>query len=141
MIHDSRFKNKKSFGFTMIELLVVATIIIVLSAIGLVSYRTANIKARDGKRKGDLEQVRSALELYRSDEGTYPAHSPASNANYLLMITDLKSSPGGNSYLSADIDDPVNSDPNVYTYTSDGSTYQVCATLEVDDSSYCLNSP
>jgi type II secretory pathway pseudopilin PulG len=32
-----------------------------------------NRNARDAKRRGDIEQIRSALELYRSDYGYYPA--------------------------------------------------------------------
>ncbi|MCL4208570.1 hypothetical protein KJZ63_02975, partial [Patescibacteria group bacterium] len=55
------------FGFTMIELLVVTTIIIILTSIGLVSYTSANRSARNGKRKADMEMVRQALVLYRTD--------------------------------------------------------------------------
>ncbi|PJC43527.1 MAG: hypothetical protein CO039_03740, partial [Candidatus Pacebacteria bacterium CG_4_9_14_0_2_um_filter_34_50] len=65
-------KNKKK-GFTLIELLVVATIITILSAIGLVSFVNAGQGARDAKRKADLETVRQALVLRRSDLGNYPS--------------------------------------------------------------------
>ncbi|NCS87105.1 MAG: prepilin-type N-terminal cleavage/methylation domain-containing protein, partial [Candidatus Pacebacteria bacterium] len=65
-------KNKKK-GFTLIELLVVATIITILSAIGLVSFVNAGKGARDAKRKADLETVRQALVLRRSDLGNYPS--------------------------------------------------------------------
>ncbi len=59
-------------GFTLIEILVAATIVSVLSAIGMVSYASVNKRSRDAKRVSDLEQVRSALELYRADNGVYP---------------------------------------------------------------------
>ena len=72
MIVSMRLKIKSILGFTMIELLVAATILSILAAIGLVSFNSANVRARDGKRKADLEQARSALELYRSDVGYYP---------------------------------------------------------------------
>ena len=59
-------------GFTLIELLVAMAIMIVIMAAALVSYTGTRKTARDAKRKSDLESIRSALELYRSDNGGYP---------------------------------------------------------------------
>ena len=79
-------------GFTLIELLIVIAIIGILSAIVLVSLNIAQIKARDSKRTGDLEQVTKALELYRSDNGVYPSHGGTqygcTSANCLSVLTD-----------------------------------------------------
>jgi len=123
-----------SLGFTMIELLVAATILAVISGIALVSFSSANIRVRDGKRKGDLEQVRSALELYRSDIGSYPTDA---------LWTDMVTTVSGAGYLSSTtVDDPKNTDSYVYTYvSSDGKTYTVCAYLESTSAAYCLNNP
>lgn len=60
-------------GFTLIEILIAVAIIGILTAIGIVSYASVNKRARDAKRFGDIEQIRSALEMYRSDIGYYPA--------------------------------------------------------------------
>lgn len=130
----SRFLS--SLGFTMIELLVAATILAVISGIALVSFTSANVRVRDGKRKGDLEQARSALELYRSDVGTYP------NGSWDTMVTTISTA----GYLSSTtIRDPKNINPYVYQYTYDANTktYQVCAYLESTSTpgSYCLQSP
>lgn len=62
-------------GFTLIEILVASTIIIVVSAIGLVSYAGAQVGARDATRKQDLENVRTVLLLYRTENGFYPIAS------------------------------------------------------------------
>lgn len=70
-----RLKNscgKYNFGFTLVELLVVITILGVLSTIGLVAFSSAQIRSRDTQRKSNLKQVASALELYFSDYGAYP---------------------------------------------------------------------
>lgn len=64
--------NKKRPAFTLIEVLVATTIIAVLTAIGVVSYASANRNSRDAKRLADVEQIRSALEMYRADCGSYP---------------------------------------------------------------------
>jgi prepilin-type N-terminal cleavage/methylation domain-containing protein len=127
-------------GFTMIELLVAATILAVLSAIGLVSFSSANIRARDGKRKADLESARSALELYRSDIGYYPKNMSLSSASWDSVITTISSA----GYLSStSLQDPKNTGSYVYQFSSNaaGTTYQVCAYLETTDASYCLDNP
>lgn len=59
-------------GFTLIELLVVISIMAILSSIAVVSYRGVTAKARDSQRMRDLETIKQALELYRSDIHTYP---------------------------------------------------------------------
>jgi general secretion pathway protein G len=64
---------RKLFGFTLLELLVVMAIIGILAAIGIASYGTVQSKARDARRKSDLENVARALEMYRNDVGSYPA--------------------------------------------------------------------
>jgi general secretion pathway protein G len=123
----------KQKGFTLIEILVSATIIAVLTAIGLVSFSIANRNARDAKRKADLEQVRAALEIYRSDNTSYPA-----SANFDTMIGVIASYT-----TSANVADPKGTAPYVYRYTQAGSgaSYTLCATLENTGTDYCLNSP
>ncbi len=70
--HEHEEKNKNNTGFTLIELLVVISIIGLLASVVLVSLNKTRIKARDTKRVADLKQVRTALELYASDNGHYP---------------------------------------------------------------------
>lgn len=65
----------KKHGFSLIEILVVVTIIGVLMGVGFVSYSSVNKSSRDARRKADLEQIRAALEMYRSDVGTYPVNT------------------------------------------------------------------
>lgn len=51
-------------GFTLVELLVVTSIIAVLSTIGITTYQEIQSKARDSVRKQDLNTLAIALELY-----------------------------------------------------------------------------
>lgn len=60
-------------GFTLFELLVSISIIAILTVIAMVSYSSAQKKARDAKRIQDVDAVGKALESYYSDENEYPA--------------------------------------------------------------------
>ncbi len=64
--------DKPKTGYTMIELLVVITIILILGAMGFIAYAYASGNGRDSRRKSDIEQLRSAMEFYRTDAGYYP---------------------------------------------------------------------
>ncbi len=64
-------KIRSSRGFTLVELLVVIAIISILATLLLLQLGVARAKARDAKRIADVNQVRSALELYFDDNGSY----------------------------------------------------------------------
>ena len=59
-------------GFTLVELLVVISIISLLASVGAGAFLTSQIKGRDSRRKQDLGQVAKALELYYNDYNRYP---------------------------------------------------------------------
>jgi len=64
--------NLKNKGFTIIELLVVVAIIGILTAVVLFSLNSSQAKGRDAKRDRDVHEIRSALDLYVTDTGSYP---------------------------------------------------------------------
>ena len=126
-------------GFTLIELLVVATIIIVLTTIGLVSYRTVARNSRDAKRKSDLETVRQAAIMYRSETGDYPVCTGDSqNTRFNGCVTTLFAA----GYLTESaFTDPVNDYPQNYRYRVVDTTKQIWTNLESDGSDYILTWP
>lgn len=70
MSHKNSHSRKK--GFTLIEILVVVTIIGILASISLLSLRTARATARDSARKVTLRSLQSPLQLYWNNNGSYP---------------------------------------------------------------------
>lgn len=112
-----KFKNN---GFTLIELLVVILIIGVILGLVLTALDSTKKSARDQQRLRDLNSVKQALELYRSDRGEYP---DSISFGYAFSF-------GGKTYMSKLPNDPL-SDGRTYQYTKTGDTkFYLCATQE-----------
>ena len=60
-------------GFTLIELMVVMSLIIILSAMALVQYRQSIVRSREAVLKDDLFKMRDAIDQYYADKNQYPA--------------------------------------------------------------------
>ena len=68
--------NKFNFGFTLLELLVVISIIGILAGLTLVSFTGAQKQARDTQRQSDLKQYQNLLESFASQRaGLYPSRN------------------------------------------------------------------
>ncbi|MFC1790546.1 type II secretion system protein [Patescibacteria group bacterium] len=107
----------KKKGFTLVELLVSISILVILAGISLVSFRGTRAVSRDTERKTELELVRSALEIYRTDNGVYPT-----TAEGLALLL-------GGGYVDLVPVDPL-TPTYQYEYSSDGLVYTLCAYLE-----------
>ncbi len=64
--------KKNSQGFTLVELLIVITILAILATVGALYYVGLNSKARDSGRKADLYEISIALEVNKNPEGYIP---------------------------------------------------------------------
>jgi general secretion pathway protein G len=60
-------------GFTLIELMVVMSIIVTLATIGLVQYRQSVLFTREAVLKQDLRDMREAIDQYYADKNQDPA--------------------------------------------------------------------
>lgn len=109
-------------GFTLIEILIVITIIGVLAALILTNFVGVRERGRDGKRKSDLKQIQTALEIYRADRASYPTTSsfPSCGSSFTA---------GTSEYMQRVPCDPLGVSVS-YSYVSDGGRYCLRACLE-----------
>jgi general secretion pathway protein G len=70
IIHHSSFRKQR--GFTLIELIVVVTIIGILAGIAVSNVKNAQNKAREAALKDDLHEMRKAIDNYYADKQRYP---------------------------------------------------------------------
>jgi general secretion pathway protein G len=64
--------NTSQRGFTLIELMVVVTIIGILAAVAIVNVKHAQQKAAEAALKDDLHSFRRAIDDYYADHQKYP---------------------------------------------------------------------
>jgi prepilin-type N-terminal cleavage/methylation domain-containing protein len=140
MISLVLFKLKNSYfnkrGFTLVELLVVISIIGVLSSTVFASLGSTRTKARDARRMSDIKNIQTALELYKDTFGEYPRAVPSGSYTEKYARSTQSSGNGTNNfawynvrqsllpYISLPLDS-VNNSTYYYIYDSDaGDNYQ-----------------
>ena len=78
---------RRGVGFTLIELVVVMTILALLATVGLAGYRHKTKVAREAVLKENLFQLNHSLEQFRADRGKYPSSlAPLRELGYLRDI-------------------------------------------------------
>jgi prepilin-type N-terminal cleavage/methylation domain-containing protein len=86
-------------GFTIVELIIVITIMGILLVLGVVNLRGSQVTARDTQRRGDVDAIAANLEQYYNtgntnlglNAGTYLSTTSwdGTNAGLLSILTDM----------------------------------------------------
>jgi len=91
-----------SRGFTLVELLVVITIITILAGLTLATVRFATIKGATEKTRGEIFAMVAALESYKADNGDYPKDA-TTNAIDARNKPDVLTTTGSSACMSASV--------------------------------------
>ncbi len=135
---------KQKNGFTLIEILVVISIIGFISSVLFASFSTARMNARETRRKSDLQEMKTVLELYFDSHGNYPIgcwlYFEATGTNYIPnlapeFVNNLPRDPLSGSSCPGGIGDGSNL--RTYYYCSNGISYKlnVCSESPVPENS------
>ena len=107
-------------GFTMVELLVVVSIIVILATMGMTQYRTSVIYSRESVLKEDLFRLRDAIDQYYADKGQYPSALDALVSDgYVRKIPEDPFTRNNSSWQTV----PAEPDPN--NPTAEAGVYDV----------------
>jgi general secretion pathway protein G len=127
-------RRKSGAGFTLVELLIVISLISILAAMGLVQYRNSVLSARESVLHTDLFRMRDAIDQYYADKGKYPSGLDALvSEGYMRKVPEDPITKSADSWVTVPAEpDPNNpsGEPGIYDVKSgaqgtalDGSSY------------------
>ena len=116
----TRRRGRDARGWTLIELMVVVSLITVLAAIAMANYRNAVIVAQEATLREDLFRMRDAIDQYYADKNKYPESLEA-------LVTDgyLRKIPEDPMTRSADTRQAIPAEPDPANPTAEPGIYDV----------------
>lgn len=80
-------RRNSSGGFTLLELMIVLSLIVLLASIGMIGYKTTVQRGREAVLSEDLYRMRDAIDQFHVDKNKYPVDlSELVSAGYLRSI-------------------------------------------------------
>lgn len=131
-------KNNKK-GFTLVELIVVITILSILWLIAFISLQWYSKASRDSKRIADMSRIKTSLELFQIESWKYPEPSWVIDMTYSGTIAAWHQGTFWDStYRNVEkLDkiplDPVTESEYTYSVTNSRKEFQIGWILETDD--------
>lgn len=127
---------QKNKAFTLVELLVVVTLLIILWTIAFLYFESSLWDARDAKRRGDINEIVNVLELYETENGSFPVPTNPVDITYSGAVAWTQGTFGfsvAQDVKSFGVDypkDPLYKNEYTYSTTNKGDEYQIAAVRE-----------
>ena len=131
-------KKLHNKGFTLVELIVVISILIILGTIAFISMQNYSKNSRDSVRISDISRMKTSLELYQIESSRYPDPNNAGAVTYSGTTAWSQWDFGQIAFQSVDkLDklpvDPLTEETYVYSVTSTKKEYQLSWVMETDE--------
>ena len=65
-------RTSSARGFTLIEVMIVVTLVVILASVGMATYTNSVHRAREAVLKEDLFRMRDAIDQFYADRNQYP---------------------------------------------------------------------
>jgi len=109
MMDRLRARRPNADGFTMIEVLVVVTLVVLLASMGMVQYANSVQRAREAVLKENLFRMRDSIDQYYADKTKYPASlQDLVSEDYLREVPVDPMTQSADTWVAV----PAESDPN-----------------------------
>ena len=72
LVQRTMVRQRGRAGFTLIEVMVVMSLIVILAGIGLAVHANSQTRAKEAVLKEDLFRMRDAIDQYYADKNAYP---------------------------------------------------------------------
>lgn len=133
LMHENKNRGFVSKGFTLVELIMVIVIIGLLAAIIIPRFANQGDAARVAATKANLENIRTAVDLYKANEGLYPA---------VLPDLTVAAPQTGNIYLRTVPQEKITNTIawNYAPATGNVTTNHTIASCDAALNSYCTNN-
>jgi len=134
ILSPSRRKRLQKKWFTLVELIVVITILAILWTIAFISLQGYSRDSRDGVRISDLKNIETGLELYKTKVWKYPTPDNYVEITASWTIFSYQGVAGDSLLSKIKINggwkDPVDQSSYTYMTTSDLYQYELMWFLE-----------
>lgn len=141
MEQKSISKHISTSAFTLIELVVAATILVILTSIWFYSYTENIADARDWVRQTDISSLGSELSLYKKQRGAFPVPWDNFEIHNRGEVVAYQGYMNNSVTLSTADKLPTDPDleiPYIYSTTKNRQEYQLALTIENNDDPYAL---
>jgi prepilin-type N-terminal cleavage/methylation domain-containing protein len=127
--------EKNPNAFTLVELIVVITILVILGTIGFISLQGYSSKSRDSTRATNLSLAARSLETYQVNASRYPSPESITGTGQIGGVTVALTGVFGNTVaplvkLDKAPKDPLSTNYLAYGVDINNKQYQVAVTLE-----------
>lgn len=130
--------NKQKYWFTLVELIVVISILTILTTMWIYSFLWYIQDANDSKRVTDIQAIKMHLDNYRRNHSfLYPQTEWWSGTTQIMSGVEIVATQSyfseflaGKVWMPKVLTDPKTKIPYLYSISKDKTSYQITATLE-----------